>query len=49
MKDVVLDEWIPTKLNLYFCELYFIFYGFFNLKNQQVQLTFVLLLSLGIW
>jgi hypothetical protein len=25
--------------------MYFIFYGFLKLKNQQVQLTFVLLLS----
>jgi hypothetical protein len=34
MKDVVLDEGILMKLNLYFCELYFIFYGFLKLKNQ---------------
>jgi hypothetical protein len=30
MKDVVLDEGIPTKFTSYFSELYFISYGFSN-------------------
>jgi hypothetical protein len=33
MKDVVSDEGIPTKLNSYFSDLYFIFYKFSNFKN----------------
>jgi hypothetical protein len=36
MKDVVTDERIPTKLNSYFSDLYFIFYEFSNLMNGQV-------------
>jgi hypothetical protein len=34
MKDAVPDEGIPTKLNSYFSDLYFIFYKFSN--NGQV-------------
>jgi hypothetical protein len=36
MKDVVSDGGIPTKLNSYFSDLYFIFYKFSNFKNEQV-------------
>jgi hypothetical protein len=36
MKDVITDEEIPTKLNSYFSDLYFIFYEFSSLKNGQV-------------
>jgi hypothetical protein len=36
MKDVVPDEGIPTKLYLYFSDLYFIFYEFSNFMNGQV-------------
>jgi hypothetical protein len=36
MKDVVLYEGIPTKLNSYFYDLYFIFYEFSNFMNRQV-------------
>jgi hypothetical protein len=37
MKDVVLDEGIPIKLNSYFCDLQFLFYEFSKIKNGQVQ------------
>jgi hypothetical protein len=33
IKDVVLDKGNPTKLNLYFSELYFICYRFSNFMN----------------
>jgi hypothetical protein len=36
MKDVVTYEGIPSKLNSYFSDLYFIFYGFSNFMNGQV-------------
>jgi hypothetical protein len=36
MKDVVPNEGIPTKLNSYFSDLYFIFYKFSNFKTEQV-------------
>jgi hypothetical protein len=36
MKDVVPDEGIPTELNSYFSDLYFIFYELSSFKNGQV-------------
>jgi hypothetical protein len=35
MKSVVLDEAVPTKFNLYFSGLYFIFYEFSNFMNGK--------------
>jgi hypothetical protein len=37
MKDVVPDEGIPTKLNSYFSDFYFIFYKFSNIKNGKYK------------
>jgi hypothetical protein len=38
MKDVVLDEGIPTKFLSYFWQLYFIWYEFSKVVNRQVKL-----------
>jgi hypothetical protein len=39
MKDVVLDEAVSTKFNLYFSYLYFIFYEFSNFMNGYKSST----------
>jgi hypothetical protein len=44
MKDIVLDEAVPTKFNLYFSYLYFIFYKFSNFMNGYKSSTVTRLL-----
>jgi hypothetical protein len=41
MKDIVLDDGIPTKFISYILELYFIYYGFSKFINEQVQLVHI--------
>jgi hypothetical protein len=41
MKDVVLDNGIPSKFISYISELYFLCYGFSKFMNEQVQVVHI--------